>query len=563
MHLRTLSTWTAAVVAGTLLAGCTGTGGDSGDDEFDGLRPVAQDVSGRTRVPAIRLLTKTAAEDPRRYEQTRLIAERWKTAGIPAQLTPVRGTELTRRAFTSKDFDAFVVTYDPTPERLDPDDFLRRFTTANATEAGSNNSGFANASYDKYYAAQRSATTEKERRTAVFAAQKLLYEQQPARPFAHLAIAGAYRSDRWANIEKAAGNPVFNIWNSIGAKPTTGRRNLVVGTIAEPPTLNPVALDTTEALLPLSHVYDSLVRIGPDGNLRNWAADDITENGETVTARLRPGMRFSDGSPVTAADVAFTIDYLVEEKSPLFGPKLEEVESVKTSGRTITITLKAPSAAFVSTVLSQMPILPKHVWRKVQDPTTYANASPVGSGPFSFASRNLGSELRFTANRSHFFAPRIDGLTMAVLGSFDAEVGALGRGDIDMIGDQQSVAQLKTIQNKPDIAIVKTDSFGWSGVHYNMRGAPFDDLHFRRALSYLVPVQDIIDIALDGQGRPAGSVIAPSLREWYDPSLEPYPYDPQAAMKELRKAGYAFDEDGVLYYPAKDADRRVRQSPSP
>ncbi|MEW1846769.1 ABC transporter substrate-binding protein [Nonomuraea angiospora] len=539
---------------------CTSGAQGAGDPGAAKYQPIADDVSGRTRVPAVKLLTKTSAEDPRRYEQARLIVEAWQQAGVPAELLAVRGAEVTRRAFTSKDFDAYLVVYDPTPDRLDPDNILARFTSTSAGTAGSNVSGYRNSEYDALYKAQQLATNEADRVDAVKKAQALLYEQQPVRPFAHVIVGGAYRSDRWDGIRGALGYPVFNIWNSINAAPKTDKRTLVVGTIYEPPTLNPVTLETTEAQLPLSHIYDSLVRIGPDGELRNWAATSIEVSGDRVTATLRPGMRFSDGEPVSAADVAFTVNYLIDKKSPLFGPKLAGVREVRAKGETVEFTLADSSSSFVPTVLAQMPILPEHIWKDVDDPAKFTNDAPVGSGPFTFAGRKLGAEMRFAPNKEHFSAPKVDGLVMTVLGSFDAEVGGLAQGDIDMLGDIQSVAQLGSLQGKAGITVIPVESFGWAGLHYNMRQAPFDDRHFRRALSYLVPVQDIIDVVLDGQGKPAGSAIAPTLTKWYDPSLKPFPYDLQAAMNELRQAGYVFDRAGALYYPKADADKRLRDN---
>jgi peptide/nickel transport system substrate-binding protein len=542
---------------------CTDRDQADGESDAATYRAVAADVSGRTPVQTIQVLTKTAAEDPRWFEQARLIVESWQRAGIPAELLAVRGAEVVRRAFTSKNFDTSLLVYGPMPDRLDPDNILSKFTSARSGVSGSNISGYRNAEYDALYHAQQLAMNEADRVAAVKKAQKLLYEQQPARPFAHPVVGGAYRSDRWDGIQQALGYPVFNIWNSIGATPKTGKRILVVGSISEPLSLNPVALETPAAQLLLSHIYDSLVRIGPEGEVRNWAAKSVQVNGTRVTAKLRSGMRFSDGHPVTATDVAFTIRYLIDKKSPLFAQKLTAVRDVRATGDSVEITLAKPSPSFVSTVLAQLPILPEHVWEKVAHPAKFANDVPVGSGPFVFASRKLGAEIRFTANKEHFSAPKIDGLVMIVLGSFDAEVGGLAQGDLDMLGDVQSVAQLASVRNKSGITVLSAESFGWGGLHYNMRKEPFDDRHFRRALSFLIPVRDIINVVLDGQGKPAGSPIASSLTKWHDPSLGPFPYDMRAAMKELREAGYVFDRRGVLYFPTARDDKRLRDNNVP
>ncbi len=552
-----------AVALTLTISACGDNGHAGGDSDAAAYRAVVADVTGRTPVPTIQLLTKTAAEDPRWFEEARLIVESWQRAGIPAELLAVRGSEVGRRAFTRKDFDAALLVYGPMPDRLDPDNILSKFASARAGVSGWNLSGYRNADYDALYQAQQLAMNEDERVAAVRKAQKLLYEQQPARPFAHPVVGGAYRSDRWDGVQHALGYPVFNIWNSIGATPKTAKRTLVVGTISEPLTLNPVALESPAAQLLLSHIYDSLVRIGPEGELRDWAAESVKVDGARVIAKLRPGMRFSDGHPVTAADVAFTVKYMIDKKSPLFAQKLAAVRDVRATGDSVEITLAKPSPSFVPTVLTQLPILPEHVWKKVAQPAKFSNDAPVGSGPFVLAGRKLGAEIRFTANKEHFSAPKVDGLVMIVLGSLDAEVGGLAQGDLDMLGDVQGVAQLASVRGKSGITVVSDESFGWAGLHYNMRKEPFDDRHFRRALSFLIPVRDIIDVVLDGQGKPAGSPIAASLTKWHDPSLQPFPYDMRAAMRELREAGYVFDRRGVLYFPATRDDKRLRDNNVP
>jgi peptide/nickel transport system substrate-binding protein len=107
------------------------------------------------------------------------------------------------------------------------------------------------------------------------------------------------------------------------------------------------------------------------------------------------------------------------------------------------------------------------------------------------------------------------------------------------------------------VTVVETQSHGWRGLHYNTSKAPFDDVHFRRALTDLIPVEDIIDVVMQGDAQPGGSVIAPSLDTWHDPDLAAYTYDPAAAMGSLAEAGYAFGPDDALYYPDPADDGRA------
>jgi peptide/nickel transport system substrate-binding protein len=259
--------------------------------------------------------------------------------------------------------------------------------------------------------------------------------------------------------------------------------------------------------------------------------------------------------------VAFTINYLIEKQAPLYAPKLESVRSTSVQGNRVTIRLKAPSASFIPVTLSTMPILPRHVWADVEDPAAFANNSPVGSGPFRFEARQLGSALRLQANQQYFRPPQADGIVWATFGSLDAEIGALQQGEIDILGDFVSVSQLDALEDAEGVRVAGRTSHGWNGVHFNMTREPFNDRHFRRALAALVPVRDIQQIVLAGSGVAAGSVIAPNL-DWHDPGLGAFPRGTQRAKAELEKAGYVMGPDQRLYYPPADQDQRVTQPTS-
>ena len=513
-------------------------------EEAEELRPV----------PTLRIITKTAAEGPPRYEQARLIAESWTAAGVPAEVEPVESSELGRRGFTVKDFDVYIIIYDPTTDRLDPENFLARFTTGKSVIDGSNLSGYTNPAYDDLYQAQVNATSFDERIAAVHEMQQLLFDHQPVAPFIHIVIGGAYNSADWTNFVKSVGTPVYHFWNAISLTPVGDPEPLVIGVTSEADTLNPVVAATSESAVTIAHMYDPLLRIGPDGDLVNWAAADYSIDGSTVSVTLRDGMTFHDGEAVTGEDVAFTFNYLVEKESPLYGGRLGPVESVTADGNNIEITLSAPNAAFATTALAQVPILPEHVWSAIDDPSTVANDEPIGSGPFKFESRALGEDLRLAAHTDHFSPPGASGLVWAIFGSLDGLLAAIETQEIDVLGDFVSLTQLSLLEGVEGVSIESNTGHGVNALHYNMRREPFCDLHMRTALSLLVPTEDMIDIVYEGVAAASNGIIAPPL--WANPDVGPVPYDPDAARSHLEAAGYVFGDDGTLYYPPSDADNR-------
>ena len=228
-------------------------------------RPTVDDVTGLKAVPAIKVLTKTQADDPTRFEMARLVVKNWNDAGIEATVEPVGSAELSSKTFTGKDYDVYAISYDGTPARLDPDNILSRFYSANATADGTNISLYKNSEFDKAYRAQQQASNLKDRKKAVSVAQELLYEQVPIIPLVYPNIGGAYRSDRWDGITVTAASPVFSAANSTAATPKGDRDILVVGTTTEPSTVNPVTASLAQDQVPLSHVYDTLLSVAPDG----------------------------------------------------------------------------------------------------------------------------------------------------------------------------------------------------------------------------------------------------------------------------------------------------------
>jgi peptide/nickel transport system substrate-binding protein len=306
----------------------------------------------------------------------------------------------------------------------------------------------------------------------------------------------------------------------------------------------------------LQHTYDTLMRIDIDAKPKLWAATRYKWLDEkTIDVTIRKGMKFHDGQPVTLEDIKFSFEY--GRKSGYLLSFLENLDSVKIVGDdTLRFKLKGPDAGFMFTVLSQVYILPKHIWSKVENPATFANKKMVGSGPFKFNYRRRDEELSLKANKEHFAAPKNDGFLYVVYGNVEAIVGALEQGQIDATAALLEPPQVARLEKNPDLKIVAPLSFGMYLLEYNTRIEPFNDVHFRRAISYAVPVPQMINQIMDGHAVPAGAMISPENKFWHNSQLPPWPYDMEKAKEELRKAGYEWDDKGRLYYPAPENDRR-------
>ncbi|WP_375002922.1 ABC transporter substrate-binding protein [Aeromicrobium sp. CTD01-1L150] len=535
-----------AAVALGVLAACDG----QGPGGLDGSAPVVEDASGREPVPEIEIVAKTQANDPARYELTRLVADAWVAAGISTTMLPVGDAQLNQKTATSKDFDVYTIGYAGTPERLDPDNFLGRFHSDNAQESGSNYSMYADPEYDEAYTLTVTASTEDERVAAVREAQQILFEDHAVAPVVHPSQGSAYRSDRWKGLEITAATPVTSTYNAVNAEPTQGQTELVWGTNTNPTTLNPVRASNNQDLVPLQLIYDTALSFDTDGDLVENAAASWETEAESVQLTVRDGLEFTNGDPVTADDFAFTLEYMKEQGAPLFATTLETMEDVTVDGQEVTVTFSEPAGSFPAVVLANMPILPERIWSQYESADEAGREDLIGSGPFVLEDYSVDESVSFRANERSRRVPNVDALSILILGSFDAAAGALESGQIDMINPAETVSsQYEQLDGVDGVEVVDEEIHGWTGLHYNTTSGPLSHPAFREALTYLIPVEDIVDIVYQGEASPAGSVIAPTLDTWHNGDIEPIGYDVERAMQALEEGGFVYDESGQLYYP--------------
>ena len=518
----------------------------------------AGDLPEERLVPPIGLLGTTADYSPQRYNMQRMIVASWKKLGIDAYNDPTKYEAMIKRAFRSKQFDTYIINWSPKLVRLEPNIFLRvMLHSENAGWDGINVSGYQNLAYDKLADAQKVALDTRDRKEIIDFLQAFLYERQPHHAFMHHKILRAYNQKDWKDIVLAPGTGPWSFWTDWSATPTGERKVFRQGGPADFKTINPIMAQLITDQWLMEHIYDTLMRIGPDAKPQLWAASGykwLDEN--TIDVTIRDGMTFHDGKPVTLEDVKFSFEYC--RKSAYLLSFLENLESVEiTPEKAVRLKLKAPDAGFLLTVLSQVYILPKHIWGEIENPATFANDTPIGSGPFKFDYYRRDEELSLKAFKEHFNPPKNEGFLHVVYGNIEAVVGAMERGEVDACGAAVlDPVQVEKLVNFEGIKVVMPLTFGMYLLEYNTRIPPLNDVHFRRAISYAVPVPAMIKRVWNGHAVPAGAMLSPENKFWHNSDLPPWPFDMKKAKAELEKAGYEWDDQGRLYYPAPENDKR-------
>lgn len=516
----------------------------------DGLEAVEGDPFDE-----IVLYTTTEAYDPIRYEAAFMVAEAWEELGFRVQVEPTEFATLLERFYDEQDYDATILGWSGRTDRLDPHHFLGTLYGGHTDPGGNNAGGWVNEEFDELFRQQQGEPDEDARRDQVLRMQEIAADEMPVNILFYRDEVVGYNHETFDGFVTLAGEAIYNEWTPYEVTPLTDDTVLTIGTPEEPDTINPLASTSVWGWKFMRMYYDKLVRLTPDVEPEPWAAESIeTPDETTVEITLREGMTFHDGEPVTVEDVVFTFDYYIDNEFGYFMPFLSMIDSVEaTDDRTVVFNLASPFGPFVNVTLSQIVILPEHIWSDIDNPADLApdEIPTVGSGPLQFERYDRGEYKSLTVFEDHFTADRFDitGIEFNIYADAEGVFTGLQTGEIDMTAWRLEPGQIPLAEEAPELSVVNAPDFGYYHLTFNTRRAPFDDVDIRRALSHAIDKDTIVDVILDGRGEPGSSVIAPSNPAWHNPDITRYGYDLDRAREILVEAGYGWNEDGLLVIP--------------
>ena len=298
------------------------------------------------------------------------------------------------------------------------------------------------------------------------------------------------------------------------------------------------------ALLVTLARYDSALTPQPYAARRwEWSADH-----RALTFHLVQSLRWHDGRPTTAADVAFT---LLAAKDPATGyARAADLAAVDTvvalDDSTVIVRYRNPPAAF-PLIFCELPIVPAHLLAttKRSDMKRAAfNTDPVGNGPFRFVERRPGQLWRYTRNEDFppelGGPPKLGGVVVAVVDEAPTTVAGLSRGDLDVAGISPTMAALA--RRDPSLRVVEYPILFSTGIVFNVHRPPFDDARVRRAIHLSIDRERIVNVALAGFGKPAFGPVPPESPLAASIASRP---DPQKADSLLDAAGWRRGSDGM------------------
>ncbi|MGH7868919.1 MAG: ABC transporter substrate-binding protein, partial [Candidatus Dormibacteraceae bacterium] len=302
----------------------------------------------------------------------------------------------------------------------------------------------------------------------------------------------------------------------------------------------------------LSQIYSSITYEPPGTQGNNEILPGIAQSwqiqGSTLALHIRPGVRFSNGTPVDANAVMQSIQHI--RKSPLRTSLLAITNMDPTNATTLVIQLKQPPTP------GDLLLAFSFLDGMVMAPSSLASAStkPIGSGPFVLKSYQPGSEISMVANRNYFnkSAYKLAGVDFVQLAAGPQAIGALINGSVDMI--ELMPVDYKTAKNNPNIGIAVTQSYQYMLMQLRENSPPFNNPKVRAALEYAINRPEINRVVLDGLGQPAYQPFPSSSPGFNTTVGTKYSYKPATAKAMLAQAGFPKGVSFSLVFPAGEAD---------
>lgn len=342
-----------------------------------------------------------------------------------------------------------------------------------------------------------------------------------------------------------------------------------VGWAGSPDTLNPGMAILVEAYTIFELVYDSMYDLNLDGSFTLSLAESasVSDDGTVWTFKIRDGVKWHDGQPLTAEDVAWTYNLYKDTPeypylSGYYTTYFDTIEATANNEVVLTLTEAIPN---IESQLVFLYVLPKHVWEGV-DKLEYENTEMIGSGPFKMAEYVQNEFVHLTANKEHFSSPpKVDEVIFQTFANQDALVQAIKTGQVDMVTEMPNTAA-ESLKSDSNIELVVGAPLapGVTDIIFNQvdpQNCPEDgglctghpalrDRNVRLAMAHATDKQRIIDVILLGLGSPGLTLIPDGLGVWYNDSLSDYEFDTAKANKILDDAGYAdTNNDGIREMP--------------
>lgn len=294
-------------------------------------------------------------------------------------------------------------------------------------------------------------------------------------------------------------------------------------------------------------LFEPLVQLTPSGRVepRLAAQWEVSADQRSYTLNLRPTARWSDGSPVSADDVLFTIRTIQDPqfRGRLLSASWKDMTATAVDAHHVRFTLPGRNASFLAT-LGQLDILPAHLLGGTPLSaleTGPFGAHPVGSGPFRLAERT-GDRVTLEVNPFSWRRPWLARIVLRSFANEDAALEALKRGQVDAVGNLSPGAAAQARQDQ-HVAVYSVATYRYAQLLFNLKPevSLFQDRRVRKAIAMSVDKKAIMGDIMGGEARPADGPVPRAISWAMDGAPPGPPYDPAQAAKLLDEAGWVLN----------------------
>jgi peptide/nickel transport system substrate-binding protein len=314
-------------------------------------------------------------------------------------------------------------------------------------------------------------------------------------------------------------------------------------------------LNTSDTLLSVGFIYEPLIYVNPLQNGKttpmlassySWGAGN-----KTLTFTIRQGVKWSDGTPMTAADVAYTFNLIKKYPALDLTGVWSVLSSVTASGNTVTMNFSTVAVPYFYYIADQTPIVPEHIWSKMSNPTTNPVSQPVGTGPY-LMSKCSPQNITYTAN-PHYWQPgepKIAKIQYPAYTSNNTANNDLANGNAQW--GAQYIPDIQTFYTakSPNYNYWFPPTVNVSLIP-NLTNSLLSNVKVREAMSYAINRSQVSGIGESGYEPPANQagIVTPTFNALLNKSaLATWgsSYDPTKAKSILASAGYHMGSDGVM-----------------
>lgn len=341
---------------------------------------------------------------------------------------------------------------------------------------------------------------------------------------------------------------------------------ITLSTFSDIVSLNPIYIQDTSSGDVANFVFAKLYDLNRNGDVtaEPWSiaaeAPEVSEDGKTYTVKLKEAAKWSDGQPITADDVIFTIDTIRNPETGAPGisqyDKVDKIEKI--DDKTVKITLKQVYAPFLYSLVAE--VVPSHVLKDI--PVTELQKNPYGtdpaktvtSGPWKWTAWKQGEGHTLDADPNYWgeVKPHISQIIYKIYADQNTEVQALLKGDTDHIS-AIPVTQVEAVKKDSDITIIDKPGAQYEFMQFNFDPKNFPDNYSlfegektRQAIAHAINRQGMVDNILKGVGALMNAPFLPDT--WADPkdAAVNYDYNAEKAKQLLAEDGWVAGKDGIL-----------------